>query len=91
MHLCNPNNSFTNFLNQMKNILLVSAAAWLLTIALALVSSPSKSAANEPLRCLVQKGGTVQSKQATKSTSCQAYVGSDTRQDELEPANALKR
>jgi hypothetical protein len=75
----------------MKNILLVSAVAWLFTIALALVSSPSESAGNEPLKCLVQKGGTVQSKQATKSTSCQAYVGSDTTPDEIDPSNVLKR
>ncbi len=91
MHVSNPNNSITNFQNQMKNILMVSAVAWLLTIALALVSSHSTSAGNEPLRCLVQKGGTTGSKQATKSTACQAYIGSDTTQDELEPANALKR
>jgi hypothetical protein len=75
----------------MKNILLVSAAAWLLTIALALVSSPSKSAGNEPLRCLVQKSGTVQSKQATKSPICEASVGSDTTPDEIDPSNVLKR
>ncbi len=75
----------------MKNILMVSAAAWLLTIALALVSSPPKSVGNEPLRCLVQKGGLTGSKQVTKSTLCEAYVGSDTPQEDLGPANELKR
>lgn len=91
MHFSDPNNSTTNFLYQMKNILMVSAASWLLTIALALVSSPSKSAGNELLRCLVQKGGTLGSKQATKSPSCEAYVGSDTAEVELGLANELKR
>ena len=91
MRFSNPNNSSTNFQNQMKNILMVSAAAWLLTIALALISSPPKSVGNEPLRCLVQKGGTTGSKQVTKSTSCEAYVDSDTPQEDLGPANELKR
>jgi len=75
----------------MKNILLVSAVAWLLTIALALMSSPSKSAGNEPQKSLVQKGGTPGSKQATKSPPCEAYVGSDTTEDERDPVNVLKR
>jgi len=75
----------------MKNILLVSAIAWLLTIALALVSSPSKSVGNEPLECLVQKGGTPDSKQARKSPPCEAYVGSDTAEDERDPVNVSKR
>lgn len=87
----NSINSSTNFPNQMKNILMVSAVAWLLTITLALVSSPSKSAGNEPLECLVQKGGTTGSKQATISPTCEADVGSDTTQGELYPATELKR
>ena len=75
----------------MKNILMVSAAAWLLTIALALVSLPPKSAGNEPLKCLVHKGDTLRSKQAEKSPLCEAYVGSDTAEVELGLADELKR
>jgi hypothetical protein len=70
---------------------LVSAVAWLLTIALALVSSPSKSALNEPLMSLVQKDGTLSSKIATKSPICEASVGSDTTPDEIDPSKVLKR
>ena len=91
MHDSNLNNSTTNFLNQMKNILMVSAVAWLFTIALALVSSPSESAGNEPLKCLVPKAGTQHSKVATKSPMCEAYVGSDTAPDEIDPPSVLKR
>ena len=91
MHGSNSINSSTNFRNQMKNILMVSAVAWLLTIALALVSSPSKSAGNETLRCQVQKGGTTGSKQTTQSPTCEADVGSDTTQGELYPTTELKR
>ena len=86
--IVNPTNKFKF---QMKNILMVSAAAWLLTIALALVSLPPKSAGNEPLKCLVHKGDTLRSKQAEKSPPCKAYVGSDATPDELDPANELKR
>ena len=75
----------------MKNILMVSAVAWLLTIALALVSLPSKSVGNEPLKCLVHKADTLRPKQATKSQLCEAYVGGGTTQDELGPADELKR
>jgi hypothetical protein len=75
----------------MKNNLLVSAVAWLLTIALALMSSPSQSAGNEPLMCLVQNGGTPGSKQATKSPPCEAHGGGDVAEDERDPVNALKR
>jgi hypothetical protein len=73
----------------MKNMIMVSAVAWLLTITLALVSSPSKSAGNE--LCLVHKGGTLPSKTAAKLPTCEAYVGSDTRSEELDTAKELKR
>lgn len=75
----------------MKNILMVSAVAWLLAIVLALMSSPPKSAGNEPLKCLVQKSNSRHSQKTEKSTLCEAYVGSDTPDDELGPANELKR
>lgn len=72
----------------MKNILAVSAVAWLLTIALALMSSPPKSAQNESFECAIRDGDKPQSKKATKTAGCEAYVGSETTEDKLELANA---
>jgi hypothetical protein len=75
----------------MKSILMVSAVAWMLTIALALVSSPQKSAGNEALKSQVHGGDALRSKQTVKIPPCETSVVSAAVKEELELDNKLNR
>jgi hypothetical protein len=77
--------------DQMKSILMVSAVAWMLTIALAMASSPRKSAGNEALKCLVDKGDVLHSKQTAQTPACETCVGCDADDGELELNHKLNR